>query len=56
MFIAELFLAEFYVALRNPGILDPVLSAAEVVEECQIFRHHPRWQLVENTEVMASVS
>jgi toxin-antitoxin system PIN domain toxin len=53
--LAELVLVEFYVALRNPAIMDPVLSAAEAVEECQIFRRHPRWQLVENAEVMASV-
>ncbi len=48
-------LAEMSVALRNPAILDPVLSAAEAVEECQIFRRHPHWQLDENAEVMSSV-
>jgi len=53
--IAELVLVELYVALRNPAIMDPVLSPAEAVAECQIFRRHPRWQLVENAGVMSAV-
>jgi toxin-antitoxin system PIN domain toxin len=53
--IAELVLVEFYVALRNPAIMDAVLSPEEAVAECQIFSRHPRWQLAENAEVMTRV-
>jgi len=53
--IAELVLVEFYVALRNPAIMDPVLTPSQAVDECQIFRRHPRWQLVENANVMSAV-
>jgi len=53
--IAELVLVEFYLALRNPAIVDPPLTAAAAVAECQWFRSHPRWQLVENADVMDSV-
>ena len=35
--------------------MDPVLSPAEAVAECQIFRRHPHWQLVENAGVMSAV-
>lgn len=53
--IAELVLVEFYLALRNPAIVDAPLSAGAAARECQIFRRHPRWQLVENAEVMGDV-
>ena len=53
--IAELVLVEFYLALRNPAIIDSPLSAKAASQECQIFRRHPRWQLVENAEVMGKV-
>lgn len=53
--IAELVLVEFYLALRNPAIIDAPLSARAAAQECQIFRRHPRWQLVENAEVMEKV-
>jgi len=53
--ISELVLVEFYLALRNPAIIDAPLSAAEAVEECQLFRRHPHWLLVENAEVMEQV-
>jgi toxin-antitoxin system PIN domain toxin len=53
--IAELVLIEFYVALRNPAVINPVLTPDEAVDECQIFRRHPRWQLVENGNVMSAV-
>ncbi|GAB4182909.1 MAG: type II toxin-antitoxin system VapC family toxin [Terrimicrobiaceae bacterium] len=53
--IAELVLVEFYLALRNPAIIDSPLSAKAASQECQIFRQHPRWQLVENAEVMREV-
>lgn len=53
--IAELVLVEYYLALRNPAIVDPPLSAAAAAQECQFFRRHPKWQLVENAEVMEEV-
>ena len=53
--IAELVLVEFYLALRNPAILQPPLSAAAATAECRAFRAHPRWALVENADVMELV-
>ena len=53
--ISELVLVEFYLALRNPAILEPPLTAAQAVAECQFFRVHPHWALAENAEVMESV-
>lgn len=53
--IAELVLVEYYLALRNPVLLDPPLSAARAVAECQAIRAHPRWALIENANVMDSV-
>lgn len=53
--IAELALVELYVALRNPVLFSPPLSALEAVEVCFAFRNHPHWQLVENANIMSSV-
>lgn len=53
--IAELVLVEFYLALRNPAILEPPLTAAKAVAECQFFRAHPHWALAENADVMEAV-
>lgn len=53
--MAELVLVEFYLALRNPAVLDPPLDAAAAAVECQFFRQHPRWALVENADVMDAV-
>lgn len=53
--VSELVLAEFYLLLRNEKILETPLSAAEAVAECQLFRVHPRWQLVDSAEVMKEV-
>jgi len=53
--ICELILVELYGLLRNPAVIEEPLGAAEAVEECMIFRKHPRWRLAENAEVMASV-
>jgi len=53
--IAELVLVEYYMALRNPVLVDPPLSAAAAVKECALFRRHPRWQLLENADIMESV-
>ena len=53
--VSELVLTEFYLLLRNEKILETPLSASEAVAECQIFRAHPRWQLVDSAEVMKEV-
>jgi len=53
--VSELVLTEFYLLLRNEKILEIPLSASEAVAECQIFRTHPRWQLVDSAEVMKEV-
>ena len=53
--VSELVLTEFYLLLRNEKILKTPLSASEAVAECQIFRSHPRWQLVDSAEVMKEV-
>ncbi len=53
--IAELVLVEFYMALRNPAILEPPLDAATAAAECQLLRGHPRWALAEHADVMDAV-
>lgn len=53
--IAELVLVEFYLALRNPAILEPPLDAPAAAAECQLLRTHPRWALAENADVMEAV-
>lgn len=53
--VSELVLSKLYLLLRNEKILEPPLSAAEAVAECQIFRAHPRWQLVDSADVMKEV-
>lgn len=53
--ITELVLVEYYLALRNPAIVDPPLGAAAAAAECRYFRGHPRWQLIENARVMEEV-
>ena len=53
--IAELVLVELYLALRNPAIMQPALPPAAAVAECQLFRQHPHWALIENAEVMPAV-
>lgn len=53
--IAELVLVELYLALRNPAIMDPELSAPDAEAQCQALRRHPRWQLIEGGAVMEDV-
>jgi toxin-antitoxin system PIN domain toxin len=53
--ISELVLLEFYLLLRNDKILSPPLSPEEAVRECQFFRAHPRWQLIDSADVMSDV-
>ena len=53
--ISELVLMELYLLLRNEKVLSPPLSASEAVNECQVLRVHPRWQLVDSADVMKEV-
>jgi len=53
--ISELVLLEFYLLLRNDKILSPPLSPEEAVRECQHFRAHPHWQLIDSADVMSDV-
>jgi toxin-antitoxin system PIN domain toxin len=53
--ISELVLMELYLLLRNEKVLSPPLSASEAVNECQVLRAHPRWQLVDSADVMKEV-
>lgn len=53
--IAELVLVELYVLLRNPAVVRRPLGASRAAALCQAFRRHPRWALVDTTEVMDRV-
>jgi toxin-antitoxin system PIN domain toxin len=53
--ISELVLLELYLLLRNDKILSPPLSPEEAGRECQYFRVHPRWQLIDSADVMSDV-
>ncbi len=54
--VAELVLVEYYIALRHPVIVEPPLGPAAAADECEFFRHHPRWRCVEGeTGVMEQV-
>ena len=44
--ISEFVLAEFYVLLRNPAVLDQPLSSSAAVEVIRVYRCHPRWRLI----------
>ncbi len=44
--ISEMVLVEFYRLVRNPAVVSNPLSAAEAVKVVQIWRRHPRWQIV----------
>jgi uncharacterized protein len=53
--ICEQVLVELYLLLRNEAVVSPPLSAARAVEECEMFRSHPHWQLVDVADVMTEV-
>ena len=53
--IAELVLVELYVLLRNPAVVRRPLEAPAAAELCQAFRRHPRWALVDSSDVMDRV-
>jgi predicted nucleic acid-binding protein len=44
--ISEFILLELYVLLRNPAVVVSTLNAAAAARVCEIFRAHPRWQLI----------
>jgi len=43
--VSEFTLAELYLLLRNPSVLEKPLTAAAATEVIQAYRHHPRWQI-----------
>ncbi|MFM8658022.1 MAG: type II toxin-antitoxin system VapC family toxin [Chthoniobacterales bacterium] len=53
--IGEQTLVELYLLLRNDKILSPSLGPAQAVAECDLFRSHPRWRLVDAADVMDDV-
>lgn len=53
--ICEQTLVELYLLLRNEKILSPPLGPAQAVAECDLFRRHPRWRLVDAADVMEDV-
>ena len=44
--ISEFTLAEFYLLLRNPAVLNKPLSPAEATEVIEAYRHHPQWRVL----------
>ncbi len=53
--ICELVLVELYLLLRNPAVVAKPLSAGTAAHLIQALRQNPRWRLVENAPVMATV-
>ena len=53
--IGEQTLVELYLVLRNDKILSPPLGPEQAVAECDLFRAHPRWRLVDAADVMPEV-
>lgn len=43
--VSEFTLAELYLLLRNPSVLEKPLTAAAATQVIQVYRHHPRWQI-----------
>lgn len=42
--VSEFVLAELYLLLRNPAVLDRPLSPADAVGVIERYREHPRWK------------
>jgi toxin-antitoxin system PIN domain toxin len=53
--ISEHVLVELYLLMRNEKVLSPPLSPSEAVRECRFLREHPRWRLVDSSDVMEDV-
>lgn len=43
--ISEFTLAELYLLLRNPAVLEKPLSAEAATQVIQAYRNHPRWRI-----------
>ncbi len=43
--VSEFTLAELYLLLRNPAVLEKPLSAKAATEVIQAYRNHPRWRI-----------
>lgn len=43
--VSEFTLAEFYLLLRNPAVLEKPLSANAATDVIQIYRRHPYWRI-----------
>lgn len=43
--VSEFALAELYLLLRNPSVLEKPLTAAAASQVIQTYRHHPRWKI-----------
>jgi toxin-antitoxin system PIN domain toxin len=44
--LSEFVLAEFYLLLRNPAVLECPLDAPEAVKVIHYYRSHPHWKVV----------
>ncbi len=45
--ICELVLAELYVLLRNPKLVDKPLASADAAQVCRTFRGNPTWGVID---------
>lgn len=43
--VSEFTLAEFYLLLRNPAVLEKPLSAEAATQVIQAYRNHPHWRI-----------
>jgi len=43
--VSEFTLAEFYLLLRNPTVLEKPLSAKAATQVIQVYRNHPHWRI-----------
>lgn len=53
--LAELVLAELYILIRNPAVMESPLSASEAYSFISSYRNHPSWRLIENAPIMDEV-
>jgi len=42
-------------ALAQPAVISPPLEPAQAVEEIEVFRRHPHWQLMDAAAIMEKV-
>jgi toxin-antitoxin system PIN domain toxin len=53
--ILDLVLAELYLLLRNPAVVEKPLEAKAAHDICVAYRRHPSWRVAENAPVMQQV-